>query len=123
MLTRDRELVERVGERAVGEALLDHRARLGVVRAHGVADADLIQNVRTRAGAECGVILWETKNTKAWRSRFWPKMSKKIIEDTPTSCNFCNIDQNNEKNTNFATLPFHVHREVAGLVYCVVMAR
>jgi hypothetical protein len=35
---RDGELVERVGERAIGQALVDGGARLGVVRPHGVAD-------------------------------------------------------------------------------------
>jgi hypothetical protein len=34
----------------------------------GIRGADLIQTVRTTMGAESGVLLWETKNTKAWSS-------------------------------------------------------
>ena len=50
VLARDRELVERVRERAVGEPLVDRGARLGIVRAHRVADHDEIgPDARARA--------------------------------------------------------------------------
>lgn len=31
----------------------------------GIRGADIIQTVRTPLGHECGIILWETKNTKS----------------------------------------------------------
>ena len=51
VLARDRELVERVGERAVGQALVDRRARLGVVGAHGVADHDEVGSAASTCSA------------------------------------------------------------------------
>lgn len=32
----------------------------------GIRGADLIQTVQTQFGQKCGIILWESKNTKAW---------------------------------------------------------
>ena len=46
----------------------------------GIRGADLIQTVRTAMGAECGVLLWETKNTKAWSSAWIPKLKDDMIE-------------------------------------------
>jgi hypothetical protein len=46
----------------------------------GIRGADLIQTVRTPMGAECGVLLWETKNTKAWSSGWIPKLKDDMIE-------------------------------------------
>lgn len=46
----------------------------------GIRGADLIQTVRTPMGAESGVLLWETKNTKAWSSAWIPKLKDDMIE-------------------------------------------
>jgi hypothetical protein len=46
----------------------------------GIRGADLIQTVRTPIGAECGVLLWETKNTKAWSNNWIPKLKDDMIE-------------------------------------------
>jgi hypothetical protein len=46
----------------------------------GIRGADLIQTVRTTMGAESGVLLWETKNTKAWSSAWIPKLKDDMIE-------------------------------------------
>lgn len=34
--------------------------------ATGIRGADIVQTVQTQFGQQCGVILWESKNTKAW---------------------------------------------------------
>ncbi|MGD8257456.1 MAG: DUF2130 domain-containing protein [Desulfobacterales bacterium] len=46
----------------------------------GIRGADLVQTVRTTMGAECGVLLWETKNTKAWSGAWVPKLKDDMIE-------------------------------------------
>jgi hypothetical protein len=46
----------------------------------GIKGADLVQTVRTPMGAECGVLLWETKNTKAWSNNWIPKLKDDMIE-------------------------------------------
>lgn len=46
----------------------------------GIRGADLVQTVRTPIGAECGVLLWETKNTKAWSQGWIPKLKDDMIE-------------------------------------------
>lgn len=46
----------------------------------GIRGADLVQTVRTTMGAECGVLLWETKNTKAWSGAWIPKLKDDMIE-------------------------------------------
>jgi hypothetical protein len=46
----------------------------------GIRGADLIQTVCTSLGAESGVLLWETKNTKAWSSAWIPKLKDDMIE-------------------------------------------
>jgi hypothetical protein len=46
----------------------------------GIRGADLIQTVRTPIGGECGVLLWETKNTKAWSNAWIPKLKDDMIE-------------------------------------------
>ncbi|MDD5084008.1 MAG: DUF2130 domain-containing protein [Candidatus Moranbacteria bacterium] len=43
--------------------------------ATGIRGADLIQTVQTQFGQKCGVLLWESKNTKAW-SGDWIKKLK-----------------------------------------------
>jgi hypothetical protein len=40
----------------------------------GVRGADLIQRVMTRSGQECGIIVWESKQTKAWSDTWIPKL-------------------------------------------------
>jgi hypothetical protein len=72
-----------------GEVLeQDFEARLKGFFAHddiqpvpkGIKGADLIQTVRTPMGVECGVLLWETKNTKAWSNAWIPKLKDDMIE-------------------------------------------
>lgn len=46
----------------------------------GVRGADLIQKVRSPLGADCGILLWETKNTKAWSPQWIPKLKDDMIE-------------------------------------------
>jgi hypothetical protein len=46
----------------------------------GIRGADLVQTVRTPIGTECGVLLWETKNTKAWSAQWIPKLKDDMIE-------------------------------------------
>lgn len=43
----------------------------------GVKGADIIQVVKTRSGMTCGIIVWESKNTKNWSSAW----VQKLIED------------------------------------------
>jgi hypothetical protein len=46
----------------------------------GVKGADLVQTVRTPIGDDCGILLWETKNTKAWSNNWIPKLKDDMIE-------------------------------------------
>jgi len=46
----------------------------------GIRGADLVQTVCTPMGAACGVLLWETKNTKAWSAGWIPKLKEDMIE-------------------------------------------
>lgn len=46
----------------------------------GIRGADLIHTVRTPLGADCGVLLWETKNTKSWSAQWIPKLKDDMIE-------------------------------------------
>jgi hypothetical protein len=46
----------------------------------GIRGADLVQSVRTPFDVECGVLLWETKNTKAWSAQWIPKLKDNMIE-------------------------------------------
>jgi hypothetical protein len=46
----------------------------------GIKGADLVQTVRTPIGAECGILLWEAKNTKAWSNNWIPKLKDDMIE-------------------------------------------
>jgi hypothetical protein len=46
----------------------------------GIRGADLIQVVRTPIGGECGVLLWEAKNTKAWSPSWISKLKDDMIE-------------------------------------------
>jgi len=50
----------------------------------GIRGADLIHTVRTHSGADCGVLLWETKNTKAWSALWIPKLKDDMIETRAT---------------------------------------
>jgi len=40
----------------------------------GIRGADVIQKVRNRAGKDCGQIIWEVKNTKAWSDGWIQKL-------------------------------------------------
>lgn len=44
--------------------------------AKGVRGADLIQHVISKSGNECGIIVWESKQTKAWSDSWIPKLKK-----------------------------------------------
>lgn len=46
----------------------------------GVRGADIVQEVRTPVGNDCGIILWETKNTKAW-SEAWVAKFKDDMQE------------------------------------------
>lgn len=46
----------------------------------GIRGADLIQSVRTPLGTDCGVLLWEMKNTKAWSGQWISKLKDDMIE-------------------------------------------
>jgi hypothetical protein len=50
----------------------------------GIRGADLSHLVRTPLGAECGVLLWEMKNTKAWNGQWIPKLKDDMIETRAT---------------------------------------
>lgn len=50
----------------------------------GIRGADLIHSVRTPSGADCGVLLWETKNTKAWSPQWIPKLKDDMIDTRAT---------------------------------------
>ena len=72
-----------------GEVLeQDFEAQLKVFFVHddiqpvpkGIRGADLVQTVRTPIGAQCGVLLWETKNTKAWSQGWIQKLKDDMIE-------------------------------------------
>lgn len=40
----------------------------------GIRGADLVQHVRNDRGQEVGIILWESKNTKAWKNEWTKKL-------------------------------------------------
>ncbi|RLT16661.1 MAG: DUF2130 domain-containing protein, partial [Planctomycetota bacterium] len=46
----------------------------------GIRGADLVQMVRNPAGADCGSIIWETKNTKAWSPGWITKLKDDMAE-------------------------------------------
>lgn len=46
----------------------------------GVRGADLVHSVCTPDGKVCGVLLWETKNTKAWSSQWIPKLKEDMVD-------------------------------------------
>ena len=46
----------------------------------GVRGADIVQNVRTPLSQDCGIILWETKNTKAWSEAWLSKFKDDMQE-------------------------------------------
>ncbi len=50
----------------------------------GIRGADLVQTVCTPFGVDCGVLLWEIKNTKAWSSQWIPKLKDDTIEARAT---------------------------------------
>jgi hypothetical protein len=46
----------------------------------GIRGADLVQTVCMPMGTQCGVMLWETKNTKAWSNAWIPKLKDDMID-------------------------------------------
>lgn len=46
----------------------------------GIRGADLIQRVRDKGGRECGSIVWEVKQTKAWSDSWLPKLRNDLRE-------------------------------------------
>jgi len=46
----------------------------------GIRGADIMQTVRDGLGRDCGVLLWETKNTKGWSSQWIPKLKDDMIQ-------------------------------------------
>jgi hypothetical protein len=72
-----------------GEVLeLDFEAQLRAFFPHddikpvpkGIRGADLVQTVCTPLGVGCGILLWETKNTKGWSTQWIPKLKDDMIE-------------------------------------------
>ena len=45
----------------------------------GVQGADIMQRAVDQDGRECGLLLWETKNTKAWSHQWIPKLKADMI--------------------------------------------
>jgi len=50
----------------------------------GIRGADIIQTVRTPLGHECGILLWETKNTKSWSTSWVQKLKDDVINTRAT---------------------------------------
>ncbi len=50
----------------------------------GIRGADIIQHVRTPLGHECGILLWETKNTKAWSASWIQKLKDDMVTTRAT---------------------------------------
>ncbi len=50
----------------------------------GIRGADIIHCVRTPFGHECGVLLWETKNTKTWSGAWIQKLKDDMITTRAT---------------------------------------
>ncbi len=42
--------------------------------AQGIKGADVLQRVRSAAGHDCGTLVWESKNTKAWNDSWLSKL-------------------------------------------------
>lgn len=57
----------------------------------GVKGADLIQTVVNQFGQQCGVILWESKNTKAWKDEWVSKLKE---DQTLVKADICIIVTN-----------------------------
>lgn len=52
----------------------------------GINGADVIQNVKTNFGINCGAIVWESKNTKTWSPQWVAKLkedARKLKGDIP----------------------------------------
>lgn len=47
----------------------------------GVLGADIRQTVRSKLGTECGIILWESKRTKAWSDGWLAKLKDDMRKD------------------------------------------
>ncbi|MCB1228853.1 MAG: DUF2130 domain-containing protein [Verrucomicrobiae bacterium] len=50
----------------------------------GIRGADLVHTVRTPLGTDCGVLLWEIKNTKAWGGDWIGKLKQDMIDTRAT---------------------------------------
>ncbi|MBP9010975.1 MAG: DUF2130 domain-containing protein [Smithellaceae bacterium] len=50
----------------------------------GIRGADIIQCVHTPLGHECGILLWETKNTKGWNASWLQKLKDDAIATRAT---------------------------------------
>jgi hypothetical protein len=50
----------------------------------GIRGADIVQYVRTPFGHECGILLWETKNTKAWSGSWIQKLKDDMVTTRAT---------------------------------------
>lgn len=46
----------------------------------GVRGADIHQHVRTLDGQTCGIIIWESKNTKSWNDRWLSKLKEDQLD-------------------------------------------
>lgn len=50
----------------------------------GIRGADLVHTVRTPTSSDCGVLLWEIKNTKAWGGDWISKLKQDMIDTRAT---------------------------------------
>ncbi|MCB1090794.1 MAG: DUF2130 domain-containing protein, partial [Verrucomicrobiae bacterium] len=50
----------------------------------GIRGADLVHMVRNSLAADCGILLWEIKNTKAWGGDWIPKLKQDMIDTRAT---------------------------------------
>ncbi|MCB1237545.1 MAG: DUF2130 domain-containing protein, partial [Verrucomicrobiae bacterium] len=46
----------------------------------GIRGADLVHTVRAATGNDCGILVWETKNTKAWSGQWIPKLKDDMVD-------------------------------------------
>jgi hypothetical protein len=46
----------------------------------GISGPDVIQNVKTNFGSPCGIIVWESKNTKTWAQQWITKLKNNTRE-------------------------------------------
>lgn len=64
----------------------------------GINGADLIHTVQTPTGANCGILLWEMKNTKSWSAQWIPKLKDDMIATRASIAILVSVALPNEVN-------------------------